>query len=224
MGQVYRISLPVSEEDIRKLRIGDVVYLTGTCYTMRDMAHRRAVEILQQEETLPFNLSKGALWHCGPIVRKENDKWVVVSAGSTTSSRFTLLGAELVRQLGVRVVIGKGTMGKEAVVAMKDVGSCYLGSIGGCAALYAEGIKDVKMVFWQDLGLPEAVWVLEVENLGPLVVSIDSHGNSLYEELKIKVKGKLAEVYEKSSLMGGRKNYTYLPKRVPARLSYELYG
>jgi len=181
MNKEYYFTMPVEEKDIRQLEIGDIVYLTGTCYTMRDMGHRRSVEILQQEEMLPFNLSKGALWHCGPIVKKEGETWRVVSAGSTTSSRFTQLGAELIRQVKVRFTIGKGTMGADAIDAMKNIGACYLNSIGGCAALYAEQVKKVKMVFWTDLGLPEAIWVLEVEKLGPLVVGIDSHGNSLQQ-------------------------------------------
>ena len=176
MNKEYYFTMPVEEKDIRKLEIGDLVYLTGTCYTMRDMGHRRSVEILQQEEMLPFNLSKGALWHCGPIVKKEGEAWRVVSAGSTTSSRFTQLGAELIRQVKVRFTIGKGTMSADAVEAMKNIGACYLNSIGGCAALYAEQVKKVKMVFWTDLGLPEAIWVLEVEKLGPLVVGIMCSG------------------------------------------------
>ncbi|MCL6448801.1 MAG: FumA C-terminus/TtdB family hydratase beta subunit [Armatimonadetes bacterium] len=217
MSKEYHFTLPIEDKEVRRLETGDIVYLTGTCYTMRDMGHRRSIEILQQEEALPFNLAKGALWHCGPIVKKEGETWRVVSAGSTTSSRFTSLGAELIRQVKVRFTIGKGTMGQEAVKAMQETGACYLNSVGGCAALYAEQIKNVKMVFWTDLGLPEAIWVLEVENLGPLVVGIDSHGNSLYERIRNNLEKHLQEIYAGSGLKGGYKNFTYLPKRVPGR-------
>ncbi|MDN5346897.1 MAG: fumarate hydratase subunit beta [Clostridia bacterium] len=217
MAKEYRFTLPAEEQEVRRLKIGDIVYLTGTCYTMRDMGHRRSIEILQQEEALPFNLAKGALWHCGPIVKKEGESWQVVSAGSTTSSRFTPLGSELIRQVKVRFTIGKGTMGPEAVAAMQEIGACYLNSIGGCAALYAEQIKAVKTVFWTDLGLPEAIWVLEVENLGPLVVGIDSHGQSLFENIKKDMQKALQEIYAASRLEKGY-SYTYLPRRVPGKL------
>lgn len=213
----YNLKLPISEEDIRELRMGDIVRFTGVVHTMRDMGHRRAVEMLNRGEELPFSLLKeGVLWHCGPIVAKGSGNWKVVSAGSTTSSRFTFLGAELIKKCKIRLTIGKGTMGEKAVAQMKETGSCYLNSTGGCASLYAQKIKGVVDVYWQDLGLPEAVWVLEVEDLGPFVVGIDSLGNSIFEERKIWMKNEMEKVYKQSSLKGGY-NYSYLPKRVPGK-------
>lgn len=221
MPNEYRFTLPVGEDEVRKLRVGDIVYLSGLVYTMRDMGHRRAVEMLKKGEALPFDLAAGAIWHCGPIVRKVSDgkaecSWQVVSAGSTTSSRFTRLGAELIRRLKVRFTVGKGTMGDEAVAAMGEVGSVYLNTTGGCACLYAEQIQAVEAVHWTDLGLPEATWVMRVDNLGPLVVGIDSHGGSLFENVRSQMKEKLGRIYQTAGL---QKEYSlsYLPKRVPGK-------
>lgn len=216
MAQEFRFTLPVTEDQVRQLHVGDVVYLSGTVFTMRDMGHRRAVTMLEEGSSLPFDLARGALWHCGPIVKQVDGGWEVVSAGSTTSSRFTALGAELIRRVKVRFTVGKGTMGPEAQKAMQEVGACYLNSTGGCAALYADQIKAVREVFWTDLGLPEATWVLEVENLGPLLVGIDSHGRSLFENIRGTMEEQLKKIYARSGL---REDYslTYMPKRVPGK-------
>jgi len=215
--QEYRFSLPVKEEDVRKLKVGDTVYLSGIIHTMRDMGHRRSVEMLKRGEELPFNLSEGAIWHCGPIVQKNDDGWVVKSAGSTTSSRFTFLGADLVRQLKVRFVLGKGTMGSEMVQAMKETGAVFLNLTGGCAGLYGEKVEGVETVYWTDISLPEATWVLGVKDFGPMVVGIDSHGGSLFENMKKGMKEKLKVIYKRSSLPEDY-NFSYLPKRVAGKV------
>lgn len=210
-----RLDSVLTEEVVRDLRVGDVVYYTGVVHTMRDMAHRRAVDLLERGENLPFDIHQGAVWHCAPVVSRVADRWVVRSAGPTTSSRFTELGAALIRNLKIRLVIGKGTMGSPAVQAMAEVGCCYLTMTGGCAALYADQINRVEHVIWTDLGLPEAVWVLQVSSLGPLVVGIDSTGASLYEQMGARLAGVLPDIYARCSVNPGRV-YAYLPKRVAA--------
>src|SRR5512146_1828759 len=106
------------------------------------MGHRRARDLLAQGGELPFDLSQMGMWHCGPITRQDEDGWHLVSAGPTTSSRFTSLGAALIRRLGIQVIVGKGTMGQEAVDALGEVGGCFLNSTGGCAVLYARQVEE----------------------------------------------------------------------------------
>ncbi len=218
-----RLELPLTEEQVRDLNVGDNVYLSGYIFTMRDMGHRRAVEMLERGEELPFDLTKGAIWHCGPIVRKQSDgKWEIVAAGSTTSSRFTYLGSDLIKQLKVRSIIGKGTMGQPTVRAMNEVGACFLNTTGGCAALYAEQIEEVVDVFWTDLGLPEAIWWMKVKDMGPLVVGIDSHDKSLFDSIGETMRTNLKKTYQQSNIRLDY-NLSYLPKRVAGKASYECY-
>lgn len=216
VGKEFRLELPLDEAKVRELKMGDVVYLSGKVFTMRDMGHRRAVDLLQAGQALPFDLREGVLWHCAPIVRRDGNRWEVTSAGATTSSRFTLLGSELIHRLRLRLTIGKGTMGGSAQKAMQEVGSAYLNMTGGCAALYAQQVREVVDVYWTDLGLPEAVWSLRVEDLGPLVVGIDAHGQSLYGEMRGELESRRPGIYASCRLRDGG-NLTYLPKRVPGK-------
>jgi tartrate/fumarate subfamily iron-sulfur-dependent hydro-lyase beta chain len=216
MAKEYHFRLPVTEERMRELHIGDLVYLTGIVITMRDISHRKAVDMLEAGERLPVDFTNGALWHCAPIVRqKEDGKWEAVAAGSTTSSKFSKLGAELIKKLQIRCTIGKGTMFPPTVDAMEEVGAVFLNATGGAAAMYACQIKEVVDVFWTELGLPEALWVLRVEELGPFIVGIDSHRHSLFDEVGAVCRKNLKQVYENSNLSPDYP-YTYLPKRVMA--------
>ncbi len=189
-GEGIELKLPVSEEDVRKLKVGDVVYLTGTIVTARDEAHKKIIE-----EGAPIDLKGLAIYHCGPVVRKKDGKWEVVAAGPTTSARMNALQAEVLKRTGARLVVGKGGMTKELLPFFKEYGAAYLTFPGGAALLAAKAIKRVKAVYWLDeLGVPEAMWVFEVERFGPLVVAIDSHGNSLYEEVLNEARKKLEEL------------------------------
>jgi len=221
VSKEYRISIPTSEKEVRQLRIGDIVYLNGPVLTMRDMGHRRTLDLLEKKEKLPFNLENGALWHCGPVVRKlEDGSYQVTAAGPTTSSRFTYLGAELIERLHVRVTIGKGTLGPRAVEAMQKVGSVYLNATGGCAAVYAKQIERVEKVVWEDLGLPEAIWHFRVKEFGPLVVGIDSHGQNLLANTLEQMHGNIEKAC-KAAGVSTERNYAYLPKRVPGSFHAE---
>jgi len=175
----YRISTPISEADARKLRVGDVIYVSGQIVTARDLAHRRALTYMKQGKTLPFNIRDGVVYHCGPITRRDEGGWKVVAAGPTTSARLDDLEPEFLRGSGVRVIVGKGGMGGETGEALEEVGAVYCDFVGGAALLAAKSILRVDESHWLDLGLPEAVWILKVEDFGPLIVSMDSHGGNL---------------------------------------------
>jgi fumarate hydratase subunit beta len=194
---VYRLRTPVSEEEVRKLRVNDTVYLTGTVITARDAAHKRALDYHKKGKPLPINLEGLVVFHCGPIIKKEDNRWRVVAAGPTTSVRMEPFEDELVRNFKVRVVVGKGGMGKKTVDAMKQYGAVYGAFTGGAAVLAAKAIKKVTGVEWSDLGMPEAMWSLEVEDFGPLTIAIDAHGNNLFETIKTKAEKEKQIIYRK---------------------------
>jgi fumarate hydratase subunit beta len=211
------LQLPVSKEQIGQLNLGDIVYLSGLVHTMRDMGHRRAIEMLRRGEQLPFDLNNGAIWHCGPITRMNAEgKWQVLSAGPTTSSRFNELGPELMKAFRVRCTIGKGSMSIRACDTIRDVGGFFLNATGGCGALYASQVEEVVNVYWTDLGMPEAVWVVRLNNLGPLIVGIDSNGNSLVDGITRAMQARLVSIYEQSGISASH-DLAYLPKRVAAK-------
>ncbi|PVX25273.1 MAG: fumarate hydratase [Candidatus Bathyarchaeum sp.] len=194
---VYKLTTPISEKDVKKLAVNDTIYLTGTIVTARDSAHRRALNMYKQGKPLPINLDGLAVFHCGPIVKKEAGNWTVVAAGPTTSTRMELFQDEFIKNFKVRVVVGKGGMGKKTVNAMKQYGAVYGALTGGAAVLAAKAIKQVKGVEWSDLGMPEAMWILEVEGFGPLTVAIDAHGNNLFEKVQHKAETQKHAIYKK---------------------------
>ncbi|MGQ9539034.1 MAG: FumA C-terminus/TtdB family hydratase beta subunit [Candidatus Bathycorpusculaceae bacterium] len=197
---VYHFKTPISEEEIRKLKVNDVLYITGTIVTARDQAHRRALEYLKEGKPLPVNLEGLAVFHCGPVVKKDGEKWVAVAAGPTTSTRMDIFEDEFIKNFKVRVVIGKGGMGKRTTDAMAKYGAVYGAFTGGAAILAAKAIKNVKGVEWIDLGTPEALWIFEVEDFGPLTVAIDSHGNNLFTDVAKNVEENRKRIYQKLSL------------------------
>jgi len=181
----YRLNLPVGEEDILKIRAGDVIYISGTVVTARDEAHKMAIEAFDEGKELPVDFSKVAIFHCGPIVKKEGDEWKIVAAGPTTSSRMEIFEYDFIKRFGTRIIIGKGGMGEKTAKACKEFKAIYAAFTGGAAVLAANAVKRVRDVFWlEELGMPEALWILEVENFGPLTVTIDAHGRNLTEEVK----------------------------------------
>jgi fumarate hydratase subunit beta len=184
---VHKLRTPISEAEIRKLNVNDTLYVSGTIVTARDQAHKRALEYAERGIPLPVNLEGLAIFHCGPVMRKEDDKWITVAAGPTTSTRMEVYEADFIRQFKPRVVIGKGGMGKKTTEAMAKHGAVYGAFTGGAAVLAANAVKNVKDVAWLDLGMPEAMWILEVEDFGPLVVAIDSFGKNLYRDVAEKV-------------------------------------
>jgi len=197
---IHKLSTPISEETVRKLEVNDTIYLSGTIVTLRDAAHRRALELHKEGKQLPINLDGLAVFHCGPLVKKEDDGWRVVAAGPTTSARMDLFEGEFIKNFKVRIVIGKGGMGKKTVDAMKKYGTVYGALTGGAGVLAAKAIKQVKGMEWSDLGMPEAMWILEVEDFGPLTVAIDAHGNNLFETIQTKADAEKQKIYRKLDL------------------------
>ena len=179
----YHFSLPVSEEDVKKLHTGDIIYVSGRIFTARDEAHH----LMLEKNNVPFDPSDMALFHCGPLMKKTGDKWEVVSAGPTTSSRMELFEDKFLEKYNVKVIIGKGDMGKNTQKALQKYISIYASYTGGAGALAADKVEEVEDVYWLDkLGMPEAVWIFRVKEFGPLVVAIDSHGKSIYKKIENK--------------------------------------
>jgi fumarate hydratase subunit beta len=193
----YKLETPVSEAEVRRLKVNDVLYISGTVVTARDQAHKRALEYAKQGKPLPVSLEGLAVYHCGPVMRKKDEWWVAVAAGPTTSTRMELLEAEFIEKFKVRVVVGKGGMGEKTADAMAKYGAVYCAFAGGAAVLAAKTIKRVKSVEWLDLGVPEALWVFEVEEFGPLLVAIDSHGNNLFKDVAEEVEENRRRIYRK---------------------------
>lgn len=179
----YKLNLKLSEEDVKQLQLGDVVYLTGTVFTSRDMAHLRIRELLEEGKPLPVDFEGGAIFHAGPVAKKKEDGWELSVIGPTTSIRMEP-HADMVGKLGVKAIIGKGGMADESLRCFETYRQVYLQAPPGCAVKLGAAVKRIKDVTWLELGMPEALWQLEVEAFGPLVVTMDCHGNSIYRNLK----------------------------------------
>ncbi|MGP3562029.1 fumarate hydratase [Geobacillus sp. BK01] len=182
---------PLSEEQVRKLRVGDVVRISGMIYTGRDAIHKYLMD-----HDAPVDLNGQIIYHCGPVMLKDEDgRWHVKAAGPTTSIREEPYQGDIMKKFGVRAVIGKGGMGAKTLQALKEHGGVYLNAIGGAAQYYADCIKSVEGVDLMEFGIPEAMWHLRVENF-TAVVTMDSHGNSLHEDVEKSSLEKLAQFKE----------------------------
>ena len=180
-----KLITPVREEEIKELRVGDIVYLSGDVYTARDKAHQRIIENsgTDPETSIPIPMD-AVVYHCGPLVRmKSTGDWEIIAAGPTTSSRMDAITPKVIERLRIRGIIGKGGMGIGTRDALQRYSCVYFAITGGAAVLAAAHIKAVEAVYWEDLGPAEAVWHFRVDDFGPLVVSMDAHGKSLYEEI-----------------------------------------
>ena len=202
---------PLSEKAVRGLRLGEIVYLTGDVITGRDSMHFRAADYVGVQNSLqnaiaagdeerlrmmesarsraviPEHITNSVLYHCGPIMVYTGKEWKAVAAGPTTSARMNSLEPGMIRTFGIRAVIGKGGMSKEVGQAMRDTGCVYLAAVGGTAVSLAGSIVEVYGAEWSDLGMAEAMWRFRTERMGPLIVAMDSEGNSLYEDVASKI-------------------------------------
>jgi fumarate hydratase subunit beta/L(+)-tartrate dehydratase beta subunit len=190
----YNFTLPVNTEQVEQLQIGDTVYLTGTVYTARDMAHLEIKKLLAQGAALPVEFAGRAIFHAGPVVRKNGDEWELVVVGPTTSIRMEPY-AQMTGELGVKLIIGKGGLAKDSKEMFKRHKQAYLQAAPGCAVQLATGVKKIKTAYWLENGMPEAMWVLEVERFGPFVVTMDAKGNSRYDEVKENAFQRIKELY-----------------------------
>jgi fumarate hydratase class I len=187
------LKLPISEESVRELVVGDFVELTGRMITGRDTAHKWLVEE-RRDEVAPY-LEGSVIYHCGPVVRHNQDgSWDFVAAGPTTSIREEPYQADVICRYGLRGVIGKGGMGPRTLDGLMRCGALYLHAVGGAAQVLARAVKRVEKVFMlEEFGVPEALWVIQVERF-PVVVTMDSHGGSLHDEVEASSQRKLAEL------------------------------
>jgi fumarate hydratase class I len=177
-GREIALQAPITDEQIRRLEVGDVVLISGRVYTGRDAVHAHLMK-----HDPPVDLRGGVLYHCGPVVVKEGDVWRVTAAGPTTSIREEPYQAEILKRYGVRIVIGKGGMGAKTLAGLKESGAVYLNGIGGAAQFYARCIERVSGVSLMEFGTPEAMWHLEVRDF-PAIVTMDAHGNSLHRDIE----------------------------------------
>ncbi len=185
----HYLTTPVLEEDIRKLKTGDLIYVSGTIITARDEAHLKALELHEEGKDLPVSFLGNGVFHCGPIMKKnEEGDWSVVAAGPTTSARMEIFQDDFIEAFKPALIIGKGGMGEKTSVACQKVGCVYCAFTGGAALLAAKGITGVKDVFWlEELGMPECLWVYDVDKFGPMIVTIDTHGGNLTADVGVKI-------------------------------------
>lgn len=182
---------PITEEQIRSLKVGDVVVINGAMHTGRDALHKYLMD-----HDCPVDMNGGVIYHCGPVMMKdEQGEWHVKAAGPTTSIREEPYQGDIIKKFGIRAVIGKGGMGPKTLAALKEHGAVYLNAIGGAAQYYAECIRKVEGVHFMEFGIPEAMWHLQVEGFAA-IVTMDSHGNSLHADVEKDSLEKLAEFKE----------------------------
>lgn len=179
------LNTPVTDEDLKDIKIGDVIYLNGHIVTCRDVAHRRLIEYGRE---LPVDIRGGAIFHAGPIVRKledQEDKYEIISVGPTTSMRMEKFEKEFIEQTGVKIIVGKGGMGPNTEAGCREFGAIHCVFPAGCAVSAAVTVEEIESSHWMDLGMPETLWVCRVKEFGPLIVSIDAQGNNLFEQNKV---------------------------------------
>ncbi len=187
-GREIVLTPPLSEETVRALKVGDVVLVSGEMYTGRDAVHAYLMK-----NPPPVDLHGAVLYHCGPVMLKEDGEWKVKAAGPTTSIREEPYQADVIRKYGVRAVIGKGGMGAKTLAAMKECGAVYLNGIGGAAQYYARSIEKVLDVNLIEFGIPEAMWHIRARNFAA-IVTMDAHGNSLHADVEKATGDRLEEL------------------------------
>lgn len=201
---MLRLTVPISDEEIRSLKVGDTVFLNGVIMTGRDAAHKFMVEHFIKGEVQPDEvelyeelkkiLDGGVIYHCGPVVKKHEDgSYSFVAAGPTTSIREEVYQADVIKHFNMKGVIGKGGMGANTLKACQEQPAVYLHAIGGAATLIAQAVKEVLEVKKLEFGVPEAMWVIRVEDF-PVVVTMDSHGESIHDQVEARSREKFIEL------------------------------
>lgn len=199
-----RLTVPISDEEIRDLKVGDTVHLNGIIVTGRDTAHKFMIEHYIRNEAEPDEVELrdelkrlfdgGVVYHCGPVVKQHEDgSWSFVAAGPTTSIREEVYQPEVIEYFNLKGVIGKGGMGGNTLKACQKQPAVYFHAIGGAASLIAQLVKEVVTVHKLEFGVPEAMWVIRVEDF-PVVVTMDSHGGSIHQQIEEASRKKLAEL------------------------------
>jgi L(+)-tartrate dehydratase beta subunit len=180
MAEIH-LKTPLTESDVRKLQIEDTVFIDGHVFGIRDATQ---IRMFDEGIRVPADMTGGVCIHTAPNVKRgANGKWEKVCIGTTTSTRMNRFYPPLMREYGVRAMIGKGGFLQDTVDAMKEIGGVYLAIVGGAAALETMQIEEIEEVWWEDL-MPECLWKFRVKDFGPLIVAIDANGNSLYKTVK----------------------------------------
>jgi fumarate hydratase class I len=177
-GREIVLEPPLTAEQMRKLKVGDVVLIRGEVFTGRDAVHAHLMK-----NPPPVDLNGAVLYHCGPVMLKQGDEWFVKAAGPTTSIREEPYQADVLRKYGVKAIIGKGGMGAKTLAGLKECGAVYLNAVGGAAQYYARTVEKVLGVHLMEFGIPEAMWHLRVKDF-MAIVTMDAHGNSLHAEVE----------------------------------------
>ncbi|MBI3652914.1 MAG: fumarate hydratase [Acidobacteria bacterium] len=177
-GHEKHLEAPITEAQARELKVGDVVLISGEMYTGRDAVH----SYLMKHDS-PVDLNGSVLYHCGPVVLKNNGNYKIMAAGPTTSIREEPYQADIIKRYGIRAVMGKGGMGKKTLAGLQESGAVYLNAIGGAAQYYSRCIEEVLDVKLLEFGIPEAIWHLRVKDF-PAIVTMDAHGNSLHADVE----------------------------------------
>ncbi|ANG63393.1 L(+)-tartrate dehydratase subunit beta [Marinobacterium aestuarii] len=191
------LTTPIKDEDLAELKVGDIVYLTGQLVTCRDVAHRRLVELGRE---LPVDIVGGAIFHAGPIVRENEDgSHEMISIGPTTSMRMEKFERHFIEETGVKLIIGKGGMGPETAAGCRENKAVHAVFPGGCAVVAATKVEAIEGAEWKDLGMPETLWINRVREFGPLIISIDTQGNNIFETNKARFNERKGPILEKMS-------------------------
>jgi len=186
----YRLTPPLSESQVRALRVGDTVTLDGTVFGVRDAT---LIRIFDHGQAPPVDLTGAVCLHTAPNVKKVGARYEPLSVGTTTSMRMDRFTGALLERYGVRAIIGKGGLSSESGKHFQQRGGAYLAITGGAAALETTQIEAIEAVWWEDL-MPECLWRFRVRGLGPLTVGLDSHGGNLYADVQAEAQRRLAEI------------------------------
>jgi L(+)-tartrate dehydratase beta subunit len=188
----YHLRTPLTEDDVRQLKVRDTVLVDGHLFGIRDATQ---IRIFDENQEPPVDLQGAICLHTAPSLKKKNDKWEKVCVGTTTSTRMERFTPPLIEKYGVRAIVGKAGLLQGSLEVMKKFGACYLAIVGGAAALETTQIEEVEEVYWEDLH-PEAIYKFRVKDFGPLIVAMDSYGNHLYFDVKKQAIEKLPQLYK----------------------------
>lgn len=188
----YRLKTPLTEDDVRQLKVRDTVVVDGHIFGIRDATQ---IRLFDQNQEPPVDLRGAICLHTAPSLKKEGQKWETICVGTTTSTRMERFTPPLIEKYGVRAIVGKAGLLEGSLEAMKKFGACYLAIVGGAAALETTQIEEVEQVYWEDLH-PEAFYQFRVKDFGPLIVAMDSHGNHLYFDVKREALQRLPQIYK----------------------------
>ncbi|MEF8725578.1 MAG: FumA C-terminus/TtdB family hydratase beta subunit [Candidatus Bipolaricaulota bacterium] len=191
------LETPLDPEEVESLRVNEPFKVTGKIFTARDAAHEKLLGLAEEGKQPPFDLSAYPCFHCGPVMQEKNGRWNVVSAGPTTSIRMEIFEDEFMEEFGTKIFIGKGGMGEETSKALERHGGVYAQFTGGAGSLMAGSVEEVEDVHYlEELGVPEAIWVIRVNQFGPLLVTMDSTGESIHRDISEKVQNNLKQELE----------------------------